>query len=67
MKVLLWGREGLLGRGRADGYTPTPDAATLFAQSDVLSLHLRLTAETRGIVTQSRSGPDETGRPVRQH
>ncbi len=51
MKVLVWGREGSLARGRADGYTPTPDAATLFAQSDVLSLHLRLTAETRGIVT----------------
>jgi D-3-phosphoglycerate dehydrogenase len=51
MKVLLWGREGSLARGRADGYTPTPDTATLFAQSDVLSLHLRLTAETRDIVT----------------
>ncbi|MEI2609751.1 MAG: D-2-hydroxyacid dehydrogenase family protein [Candidatus Promineifilaceae bacterium] len=51
MKVLVWGREGSLARGRADGYTPTPDAATLFAQSDVLSLHLRLTPETRGLVS----------------
>ncbi len=51
MKVLVWGREGSLARGRADGYTSVPDAETLFAQADVLSLHLRLTSETRGIVT----------------
>ncbi|MBK9051871.1 MAG: D-2-hydroxyacid dehydrogenase family protein [Chloroflexi bacterium] len=51
MKVLVWGREGSLARGRADGYTPAPDKETFFAQTDILSLHLRLIPETRGIVT----------------
>jgi len=51
MKVLVWGREGSLTRGRADGYTPAPDKETFLAQADVLSLHLRLIPETRGIIT----------------
>jgi D-3-phosphoglycerate dehydrogenase len=51
MKVLVWGRDGSLARGRADGYTPAPDKETFFTQADVLSLHLRLTPTTRGIVT----------------
>ncbi len=51
MKVLVWGREGSLARGRVDGYTPAPDKETFFAQTDILSLHLRLIPETRGIVT----------------
>lgn len=51
MKVLVWGREGSLARGRAAGYTPAPNKEMLFAQSDVLSLHLRLIPETRGLIT----------------
>lgn len=50
MKVLVWGREGTLVRGQAAGFAAAPDRETFFAQSDVLSLHLRLTPETRGIV-----------------
>ncbi len=50
MRVLVWGREGSLQRGVADGHTIASDKKTLFAESDVLSLHLRLTRETRGIV-----------------
>ncbi len=46
MRVLVWGREGSQTRARNDGYEVGP----LFAASDVLSLHLRLTEETRGIV-----------------
>jgi D-3-phosphoglycerate dehydrogenase / 2-oxoglutarate reductase len=46
MRVLVWGREGSQTRARADGYEVGP----LFADSDVLSLHLRLTDETHGIV-----------------
>jgi D-3-phosphoglycerate dehydrogenase / 2-oxoglutarate reductase len=47
MRVLAWGREGSQSRARQDGYEVGP----LFAESDVLSLHLRLTGETHGIVT----------------
>lgn len=47
MRVLVWGREGSQSRARQDGYEVGP----LFAESDVLSLHLRLTEETHGIVT----------------
>ena len=51
MHVFVWGREGTQARARADGYTIAPSQDALFAQSDVLSLHVKLTAETRGIVT----------------
>ena len=51
MQVLVWGREGSLARAQADGYATIPSQEALFSQSDVLSLHIRLTPETRGIVT----------------
>lgn len=51
MQVLVWGREGSLTRARADGFAVAADKAELFAQSDVLSLHIKLSAETRDIVT----------------
>ncbi len=51
MHVIVWGREGTQARARADGFTIAPSQDALFAQSDVLSLHVKLTAETRGIVT----------------
>lgn len=51
MRVLVWGREGSLARAQADGYELAADRPALLAQSDVLSLHLSLTPETRGIVT----------------
>ncbi len=51
MKVLVWGRETTLARARADGHEIAPSKAALFEQSDVLSLHIRLIDETRGIVT----------------
>lgn len=51
MNVLVWGREGSLSRAKTDGVATAADQDTLFARSDVLSLHLRLTNETRGIVT----------------
>lgn len=52
MRVLVWGREGSQTRARKDGYEVGP----IFAESDVLSLHLRLTEETRGIVTAADLG-----------
>ncbi len=51
MKVLVWGREGSLERAQVDGFEIAASKDDLFAQSDVLSLHLRLVKETRGIVT----------------
>jgi D-3-phosphoglycerate dehydrogenase len=61
MDVLVWGREGSLSRARADGYATAADQQALFERSDVLSLHLKLDAETRGIVTAAdlaRMKPD---------
>lgn len=51
MRVVAWGREGSQTRARADGYEVAANVDELFASSDVLSLHLRLTDETRSIVT----------------
>jgi D-3-phosphoglycerate dehydrogenase len=51
MQVLAWGRTGSLERARAAGGEAEPDLNALCARSDVVSLHLRLSPETRGIVT----------------
>jgi D-3-phosphoglycerate dehydrogenase len=51
MQVLVWGSEGARARAAADGYTAVADQAALFETADVLSLHLRLTDGTRGLVT----------------
>jgi len=51
MHVLVWGREESRQRAGQDGLQVANSKAELFEQSDVLSLHLRLADETRGIVT----------------
>ncbi|MFN8421082.1 MAG: D-2-hydroxyacid dehydrogenase family protein [Anaerolineae bacterium] len=51
MKVIVWGREGSISRAQADGYEVCDSQQELFQRSDVLSLHIKLTEETRGIVT----------------
>jgi D-3-phosphoglycerate dehydrogenase / 2-oxoglutarate reductase len=51
MQVMVWGRESTLAKAHADGYLVAQSQEQLFAESDVLSLHLRLNEETRGIVT----------------
>lgn len=51
MQVVVWGSEASRARAAADGYTPLADQAALFESADVLSLHLRLTEATRGLVT----------------
>lgn len=56
MRVLVWGREGSLGRARAAGVETAGSRAELLQSSDILSLHLRLTPETRGII-----GPSDLG------
>ena len=51
MKVLVWGRQAAREKAVADGHQAAASCEELFAQSDVLSLHLRLNEETTGIVT----------------
>ena len=61
MKVLVWGREASLAAARKAGYIAAKSQAQLFEQSDVLSLCVRLSRETRGIITAedlARMKPD---------
>ena len=51
MTVQVWGSESSRERAVADGHQAATDCGTFFATSDVLSLHLRLTDTTRGLVT----------------
>jgi len=51
MPVLVHSRDASLERARADGHAVVADKASFFAECDVLSLHLRLVAATRGIVS----------------
>jgi D-3-phosphoglycerate dehydrogenase / 2-oxoglutarate reductase len=51
MKVVVWGRESTLEKARADGYAAAASREAFFSECDVVSLHLRLIPETRGIVT----------------
>ncbi|HEV8215173.1 MAG TPA: D-2-hydroxyacid dehydrogenase family protein [Gemmatimonadaceae bacterium] len=52
MNVLVWARDASLERARADGYAVAPSKRAFFESCDVLSLHMRLVRETRGIVTR---------------
>ncbi|QKI69756.1 D-2-hydroxyacid dehydrogenase family protein [Achromobacter xylosoxidans] len=51
MKVLVWAREASRQRARDDGWDVAPDNQAFFEACDVLSLHMRLVPDTRGIVT----------------
>ena len=51
MNVLIWAREASLERARSDGYANATSKAQFFADSDVISLHMRLVDATRGIVS----------------
>ncbi len=50
MNVIVWGRETTLARAQGLGFATAASSDELFATSDVLSLHLRLTDETVGCV-----------------
>ncbi|HEX7829596.1 MAG TPA: D-2-hydroxyacid dehydrogenase family protein [Thermoanaerobaculia bacterium] len=52
MRVLVFGREGSLARATSDGFEVAASREQLFEQSDVLSLHLKLSKETKGLVTR---------------
>ena len=50
MEILVWGQKASLQKAEAAGYARAADKAALFERSDVLSLHVRLTRDTHGIV-----------------
>ena len=51
MKVTCWGRDASLAKAREAGYAVPASRGAFFAEADVLSLHIPLGKETRGIVT----------------
>jgi D-3-phosphoglycerate dehydrogenase / 2-oxoglutarate reductase len=51
MQVWVWSREASLADARADGFEVAPSREAFLAESHVLSLHIRLNAQTRGLVT----------------
>ena len=51
MQVMCWGREGSLAKARAAGFAVPASRAAFFESADVISLHIPLNKETRGIVT----------------
>ena len=53
MKVICWGREGSTAKARADGFEIALSREALFENSDIVSLHIPLNKETRGIVKHS--------------
>lgn len=50
MRILIWGRDASRTAAQADGHDVAESKESLFEQSDVLSLHLRLTDTTRAAV-----------------
>ncbi|TAK42262.1 MAG: D-2-hydroxyacid dehydrogenase family protein [Betaproteobacteria bacterium] len=61
MKVLVWARAASLARARGDGYAVARSKAEFFSVCDVLSLHMRLVEDTRGVVAAddlARMKPD---------
>ena len=50
MQVVVWGSDASRARALSDGHSVAASRDALFEQADVLSLHLRLVDETRGIV-----------------
>jgi D-3-phosphoglycerate dehydrogenase len=51
MRVIIWGSESTRALAVSDGYEVAENRKALFEQSDVLSLHLRLSERSAGCVT----------------
>jgi D-3-phosphoglycerate dehydrogenase len=56
MDVVVLSRPGSMAQAVADGHRAANSKAEFFASSDVVSLHLRMLEETRGIVTAGDLG-----------
>jgi D-3-phosphoglycerate dehydrogenase len=53
MHVVAWGRHGSRSRAREAGVALAESRAALFEEADVLSVHVRLTPETRAMITRA--------------
>jgi D-3-phosphoglycerate dehydrogenase len=53
MQVQWWSSEAGRARAQADGETVAPSREAFFASSDIVSVHVRLKPETRGLITAS--------------
>lgn len=53
MPVSVWGRESTLARAREAGLEAIGSLPEFMVKCDVVSVHLRLNAETRGLITYS--------------
>lgn len=51
MNILVWGQKSSLEKAAALGYAAAASKNELFERSDVLSLHVRLSRDTHGIVS----------------
>jgi len=56
MRVLVWARDASRQRAEADGYEAASSKSGFYEQSDIVSLHMRLVSDTRGIVTAEDLG-----------
>jgi D-3-phosphoglycerate dehydrogenase / 2-oxoglutarate reductase len=53
MNVVFWAREASRARAASDGVAVAASREAFFEECDVVSLHLRLVDDTRGVVTRS--------------
>ncbi|MES2535483.1 MAG: D-2-hydroxyacid dehydrogenase family protein [Pseudomonadota bacterium] len=53
MKIVIWGRTASLEKAMRDGHHTASSKEEFFSQCDVITVHLRLIDETRGIVTSA--------------
>ena len=53
MRVVCWGREGSTAKARADGFEVAASREAFFETADIVSLHIPLNKETRGIVAHA--------------
>ncbi len=51
MNVLVWGRSNSLEQAALDGFATAQSREHMFTDCDVLTLHLRLNDETRGLIS----------------
>jgi D-3-phosphoglycerate dehydrogenase len=56
MKVICYGREGSTARARGAGFDTTMDRKAFFENADIVTIHLPLNKDTRGIVTAEDLG-----------
>jgi D-3-phosphoglycerate dehydrogenase len=51
MEVLVWGSDGSRAKALSDGHKVAPSKQFFFANSDVLTVHLRLSEQTKGCIS----------------